>query len=418
MMLKQFFPPSSQTTTPIGPLLTTSTIYTLAFLALFILAGCDENLISGDADDTDAGSGQIDAMFNGRIDLNNLPNYANQAIPNYIDKDNTQGNGITNTGATLGRVLFYDTMLSIDNTVSCASCHQQAHAFGDPEVGSEGVNGVTNRQSMRLINARFSDENDFFWDERANSLEEQTTMPIQDHIEMGFSGQNGNPDINGLIERLSAQGYYQELFAAAFNSPTITEERMQDALAQFIRSIQSFDSKYDAGRASVGNNNTPFPNFTAQENLGKSLFNNNTMFQNGTGNRIGGGLDCQACHRAPEFDIRPNSDNNGVVASERNPTVREFDITRSPSLRDMFNVAGELNTPLMHTGDFDTIDEVIDHYNDINAAGINNLDNRLSRGGGVNMNITDAERAALISFLKTLSGNNVYSDEKWSNPFQ
>ena len=387
----------------------------LSALILLSITGCEESLTTNDADEDDVVV--VDQIFNGRIDLNNLPNYANQPVPNYIENDNTEGNNITNIGATLGRVLFYDTMLSVDNTVSCASCHQQANAFGDPSQGSEGVNGFTLRQSMRLVNARFSDEDDFFWDERANSLEQQTTQPIQDHVEMGFSGQNGNPDIDDLIQRLSAQEYYQTLFSAAFGDPNITEQRMQNAMAQFIRSIQSFDSRYDAGRAQVNDEEDPFPNFTAQENLGKELFDDNPNFQGQSGNRTGGGLGCQFCHRAPEFDIRPNSDNNGVVSSPRIPSVVDFDITRSPSLRDMFNAQGELHAPLMHTGDFTTIDQVIDHYNDIDAGGINNLDDRLARGGGVNLNITQTEREALIEFLKTLTGSNIYTDEKWSDPF-
>ena len=104
---------------------------------------------------------------------------------------------------------------------------------------------------MRLVNARFSEEDNFFWDERARSLEEQTTQPIQDHIEMGFSGTNGQPNLDSLIRKMQNIDYYQSLFTLAFNDNTITEERMQQALAQFVRSIQSFDSKYDTGRAQV-----------------------------------------------------------------------------------------------------------------------------------------------------------------------
>ncbi|CAN0541686.1 unnamed protein product, partial [Laminaria digitata] len=303
-----------------------------------LLTGCDANPIN---EDTETDAAQVEAIFQGRIDLNNLLNYENQPIPNYINNDNTGANNITDMGATLGRVLFYDKQLSVDNTISCASCHQQANAFGDPVAGSQGVNGFTQRQSMRLVNARFADEDDFFWDERANSLEAQTTQPIQDHIEMGFSGINGNPDIDDLTTRLGSLGYYIELFSVTFGDPEVTEGRIQQALAQFIRSIQSFDSKYDIGRSQANNDNQTFANFTAQENLGKSLFNNNSQFQGDSGNRIGGGLGCERCHRAPEFDISPNSDNNGVISSTSNPGQVDFDITRSPSLRDLFNTAGD-----------------------------------------------------------------------------
>ena len=174
----------------------------------------------------------VEQTFGDKIDLTNLYNYESQTIPNYINRDNTQGNTITNEIATLGRVLFYDKKLSVNNTISCASCHLQEFAFGDPGALSVGVNGETGRHAMRLVNSRFSQEVRFFWDERANSLEEQTTMPIQDHIEMGFSGQNGDPGIDDLIDKISAETYYQELFTLAFGNPLISEERMQDAMAQ------------------------------------------------------------------------------------------------------------------------------------------------------------------------------------------
>ena len=123
----------------------------------------------------------VEATFGTNIDLDNLKNYANQSIPAYITKDNTAGNPITNKGATLGRILFYDKNLSSNNTISCSSCHQQTHAFGDTNITSNGVNGTTSRHSMRLINSRFANETKFFWNERAINLETQTTMPIKDH---------------------------------------------------------------------------------------------------------------------------------------------------------------------------------------------------------------------------------------------
>ena len=206
-------------------------------------------------------------VFGTKIDPSNLPNYASQTIPNYIRKDNTGANPITNEKAILGRVLFYDKSLSIDNTVSCASCHQQAFGFSDPTLASQGVQGgQTTRHSMRLINTRFAIESKFFWDERAATLEAQVTTPIQDHAEMGFSGQNGRPNLAALLTKLSGIAYYQELFTLAYGSSAVTEPRLQQALAAFIRSIQSFDSKYDLGRAQVNNDGAPFPKFTAQEN--------------------------------------------------------------------------------------------------------------------------------------------------------
>ena len=183
----------------------------------------------------------VEAEFGSSLDLNNLANYANQTIPTYITKNNVNGNAITDKGATLGRVLFYDKNLSSNNTVSCASCHKQEFAFSDTDVASTGVNGTTGRHSMRLINTRFATETKFFWDERAINLETQTTMPIKDHAEMGFSGENGDEDFNALLTKLNAIGYYKELFKFVYGSEEITETKIQLALAQFIRSIGVMD---------------------------------------------------------------------------------------------------------------------------------------------------------------------------------
>ena len=227
----------------------------------------------------------VKAAFGNNIDPDNLANYSNQTKPAYITKDNTGTNEITNGKATLGRVLFYDKNLSIDNTVACASCHKQQFAFSDTAIASKGVSGgVTGRHSMRLINARFATETNFFWDERVASLEEQTTKPIQDHAELGFSGLSGRPNLESLITKLKAIEYYKELFQFVYGDVNITESRMQECMAQFIRSIQSFDAKYDAGRSLVNNDGQSFPNFTAQENTGKNLFLSPAVFD-ATGNR-------------------------------------------------------------------------------------------------------------------------------------
>lgn len=359
----------------------------------------------------------VTAKFVGKIDLNNLNNYANQIIPAYITKDNTAGNPITNKGATLGRVLFYDTNLSSNNTISCSSCHIQANAFGDVAIASIGVNGTTERHSMRLANSRFSVENKFFWDERAATLENQTTQPIQNHIEMGFSGTLGDGSITTLITKLQNIGYYKELFQYVYGSETITENKIQLALAQFVRSIQSFDSKYDAGRALVTNDNQPFSNFTAQENQGKNLFLTPPVFD-ATGSRTAGGVGCAACHAAPEFDIDPNTRNNGIIGV-LNATGIDITNTRAPSLRNLVKLDGTTNGPMMHTGNLVTLQNAIGHYGTINLApGNTNLDPRLRPNGfGQQLNLTAPEVNALIAFLRTLSGTNLYVDSKWSSPF-
>lgn len=344
----------------------------------------------------------------GVVDLTKLANYANQTKPVYIARTNTPvNNQITDAGATLGRVMFYDKRLSRNSTVSCASCHQQANAFGDTAVASVGVNGTTGRHSMRLVNAGFATETRFFWDERAATLEAQTTQPIRDHTEMGFSGTLGDPAFADLVTRLTAIPEYRVMFAMTFGTASITEARIQNSLAQFVRSIQSFDSKYDVGRAQVADNQ-PFPNFTNQENAGKALFLNPPG--------PGGGAGCAGCHVPPEFAIDPNSRNNGVTASLGGGT--DFTNTRSPSLRDMVGPNGKSNGPFMHHGGQATIADVINHYNLIPGDNTN-LDPRLRRPGGAvqSLNLTQLQKDQLAAFLRTLTGSAVYTDAKWSNPF-
>jgi cytochrome c peroxidase len=383
----------------------------LAFVLVLLSCSNDNDSVSTDL------YPNVTAKFAGKIDLNNPSNYANQGKPAYITKDNTAGNPITDKGATLGRVLFYDTNLSSNNTISCSSCHIQANAFGDLAIASDGVNGTTTRHSMRLANSRFSVENKFFWDERAATLEFQTTQPIQNHTEMGFSGTSGDQNISALITKLQNTSYYKELFKYAFGSEEITESKIQLALAQFVRSIQSFDSKYDAGRALVANDNQPFTNFTAQENQGKNLFITPPVF-NATGLRTAGGVGCAACHAAPEFDIDPNTKNNGIIGV-LNGTGIDITNTRAPSLRNLVKTDGTTNGPMMHNGNLATLQTVIGHYGKINLApGNTNLDPRLAPNGfGQQLNLTAPEVDALIAFLKTLSGTNVYVDAKWSSPF-
>ena len=358
------------------------------------------------------------AAFGTNIDFANLSNYANQSKPNYINNDNTGTDTIKDNKATLGRILFYDKNLSINNTISCASCHNQAFAFSDTALVSRGVvDGVTDRHTMRLINARYANEAKFFWNERAASLEIQTTMPIQDHDEMGFSGLNGRGNLDTLLKKLAKINYYKEIFKTIYGDSIVTQNRLQESLSQFIRSIQSFDSKYDSGRARVNNDGTAFPNFTSTENAGKTLYLNAPIFD-GNGNRVAGGAGCNGCHRAPEFDIDPNSRNNGIVGIIGSNSIETND-TRAPSLRDLVKADGTPNSRMMHTGQFTSIAGVLGHYNNIpNIPGNNNLDGKLRVDGvGNKLRLTPTETAQLIAFIQTLGGKNVYVDKKWSNPF-
>lgn len=366
----------------------------------------------------------IVTAFGANIDLTGLENYAAQTVPNYIGPALENGNPVTDAGATLGRILFYDVNLSIDNSISCSSCHVQANGFSDLAVVSNGVGGgVTGRHSMRLINGGFAHAGNGggastqFWDQRAATHEEQETQPIQDANEHGFSGQGGAPDFDDLITKMEGLAYYEELFRFVYLDPNITEARIGQALAQFTKSIQSFDTRYDVGRAQVADEDDPFPNFTAQENNGKNNFAGQ-----------GTGLNCSACHQAPEFtiDTGGNRGHNGVVGVASDPLAFDFTNTRAPTLRDLVNASGTLNGPLMHDASLPTIRAMLDHYSNIPTPGsepartnfIDTLDGRLRQGNAARQfNLSEAEKDNLEAFLLTMSGTDVYTDPKWSDPF-
>ena len=209
----------------------------------------------------------------------NLPatpyRYANVELPAHFTQparnhDNTPpDNPLSDDGATLGRVLFYDTRLSANNTTSCASCHVQAHAFADPKPSSKGFHGaLTDRRTMPLVNVRYYQRTRFFWDERAGNLEQMVLLPIQSRIEMG-------QDLGRVLYTLARDKMYRALFARAFGDRLITEQRIGKALAQFVRSIVSYQSRYDDGRARAQSAQDDFDNFTLQENRGKALFMRN-----------------------------------------------------------------------------------------------------------------------------------------------
>lgn len=324
--------------------------------------------------------------------------------------DNTPlNNPVTDHGATLGRVLFYDKKLSANGTIACASCHIAANGFSDPEVLSRGFeSGLTRRHSMTLINARFYQRGRFFWDERAATLEDQVLMPFQDPVEMGLS-------LTQLETIVRGQPYYPSLFKNAFGDETINAERISRALAQFVRSIVSYQSKYDIGRAQAPSLGAPFPNFTPQENLGKQLFLQ--PVPNG-----GGG--CFVCHTTEAFvSSNPGPQNNGLDAvstsdlgaAEVFPQQARFvGAFKTGTLR---NIA--LTAPYMHDGRFQTLEEVVEHYN----SGIQphpNLAPPLIAPNGqpIRLNFNAEQKAALVAFLHTLTDDGMATNPKWSDPFR
>ncbi len=359
-------------------------------------------------EDIDDGNSSDDQILASTLNLPTTSfNYSDINLPGFflnndlLQEDNTPANNpITDAGATLGRVLFYDKKLSANNTIACASCHKQEDGFSDTNrlsVGFEG--GLTGRNSMGLANAKFYRNGNFFWDERADTLEDQVLMPIQDQVEMGLT-------LDELVIKVQAEDYYKILFRRAFGDEDVTTERISFALAQFIRSMVSYESKFDAGLAQTGNTNSPFANFTASENLGKNLF-----FSNRTR--------CSDCHHTTAM-VGDQARNNGMEAILTDLGVAG--VTGNNNDRGEFKVGSlrniELTAPYMHDGSLATLGDVIDHY-DTGVQNSPDLDNRLRVGGGQvrRLNLTAAERQGLIDFLITLTDNNFVTDIKYSNPF-
>lgn len=346
-------------------------------------------------------------LWYNQLDIPLVPyNYQSQNLPSFFNNqfvrvaDNTPTNNqISNWGATLGRVLFYDTRLSKNNSISCGSCHIQKYGFSDTAKFSRGFNKEkTKRHSMALVNARYYVSGKFFWDERATSLEKQVLEPIEDHVEMGMT-------LDSVLLRLKKIEYYPQLFEYAFGSQEIDTIKIAKALAQFVRSIVSYQSKYDIGRARVKKTTDNFPNFSKSENAGKKIF-----FKPN-------GLSCSSCHMTDLFfgDLARNNglsltDDRGVGGN----TYRPIDMYRfkSPSLKNI-----SIRAPYMHDGRFLTLDDVIEHYSS-GIADHNYVDSHFKTPSGVfQFNLSLQEKIELISFLKTLTDEKLLTDPKFSNPF-
>jgi len=327
-------------------------------------------------------------------------NYEDVLFPDHFLNDNvldpiSTENAVTNEGATLGRVLFYDKNLSINNTISCASCHHQSLGFSDSlpfSIGFEG--GLTSRNSMAISNVDYN--HGFFWDVRASTIEQQSLMPIQHPVEMGMT-------LAKLQYKLKLISYYPQLFLNAFGSTEITTQKISLAFGQFLRSMRSYRSKYDVG-VEIG-----FSNFTAQELLGYQIYS-------GEPSR------CSNCHTTQNFGGLENR-NNGIdgIYSDlglAGITNNDYDIGKfkSVSLRNI-----ELTAPYMHDSRFQTLEEVLEFYSSqINAHA--NLDDLLSTnfttgGPPIDLNFTKSEQKAIIAFLKTLTDFEFITDPMYSNPF-
>lgn len=305
-------------------------------------------------------------------------------------------------GVALGRRLFYETQLSLDNSISCASCHSPANAFSDPNQFSTGVNGtVGNRQSMALFNLGW--QKFFFWDGRAKSLEEQILEPVPNPIEMHL-------EWTEALSRLQADLTYRNDFYRVFNESGITKEKVAKVIAQFLRTLISADSKYDVMYKYI--NSIPltaketqvYQQVTPEEWAGYDLFQSLN------------GADCFHCHNGPLMQVEKFS-NNGLDANFTD-LGREL-VTKNSNDRGKFKVPSLRNiaysAPYMHDGRFETLDEVIEHY----SSGIQHSTTidpliEFANQGGVQLDAL--QKSMLKKFLLTMSDPNFIQNPAFQKP--
>ncbi len=318
---------------------------------------------------------------------------------------------------TLGRVLFYDVNLSKDRSVSCASCHDQSLAFSDDVSLSMGVEQRSGSRNSIALGSVFSFSEyygqetspgiPFLWDNSATTPQEQIHKAIANENEMGMT-------IQDIYTRTKDEPHYQVLHKYAFGPGEVKPENMIDALAAFVNSIASFDSKLDDAidsHLSQGKNfdGSVLPNdmsmLSSKENQGLQIYKAN----------------CGSCHG--ELMNAPSrlAENNGLDSDIGedlgvggiNGSYYDRGKFKVPTLR---NIA--LTAPYMHDGRFQTLEQVVDHY----STGIQdhpNLSYDLRSGSqATKFNYTENQKEALIAFLNTLTDNKLITDEKYSNPFK
>ncbi len=236
-----------------------------------------------------------------------------------------------NKTATLGRVLFYDSHLSVNNAISCGSCHKQALGFGDNSAFSTGYQGLpTKRNSLPISDLSLAGS--LFWDGREDRLANLSLRPISNHVEMGIS------DFDALCTKLAALPYYTQLFHDAYGDNQITSDRISGALGVFMQAITTGNSRFDqynAGNKSV---------LTAQEIEGMNLFN--TKYNCGTCHNGGGGYYGNGSFK----DIGLDNSYSDLGRGEVTGIAADNGSFRIPNLR---NVA--LTAPYMHDGRYKTL---------------------------------------------------------------
>jgi cytochrome c peroxidase len=320
-------------------------------------------------------------VFAQLIEQNNLFNTPkNWPAPLY----NFKKNNLSKEKILLGRVLFYDPILSKDSTISCNSCHSPFSAFTHVDHAlSHGIHdSIGTRNSAALMNLAW--QKNFMWDGAINNLDMQSLAPISHPAEMASS-------LNEVVTKLNRSNLYKKLFFGAYKDTFATGEQTLKAIAQFMLTIISSNSKYDR----VMNNKDKF---TVQEQNGYQIFKSN----------------CAACHTEPLF-TNGQFVNNGLPLdsllhdkgrmriTQRKDDAYKFKV---PTLRNI-----EFSYPYMHDGRFKKLNEVLNHY----ASGIKKsetLDARLQNG----IVLTSNQKVDLIAFLLTLSDKEFLFDAKFAYP--
>lgn len=364
-------------------------IFCLVFIS--VLAACKK-----DIDDPIVDNGLKDTLIN-------------FTSPKYFPEfRNPANNPLSKRGVELGRMLFYDPVLSSDSSISCASCHNPQYSFSDNRRYSVGVDGaVGNIQAMPLVNLDWQTK--LFWNGRSNSLEAQALEPINNPIEMHETSAN-------VVLKLMRNENYKQRFKVVFGSDQITAEMIGKAIAQFERTMISNQSKYDLIYDKIVTSGMSNAFDDSDELLGFITFNNERG-------------QCFHCHGSQTALLAHNLDtlfrNNGLLTDAQMLGKGVAEITGKPEDEGFFKVPIlrniELTAPYMHDGRFNTLEQVVEFY----SSGIQqnrNLDinfsknpNRLEQFGG--LGLTDDEKRGLVKFLKTLTDTSFTKNKAFSNPF-
>jgi cytochrome c peroxidase len=300
-----------------------------------------------------------------------------------------ENNPVTRDGFELGRALFYDPILSVDSSIACANCHQQARAFSDPvHRFSKGVGEASGfRNAPAIQNTAFAQ--DFFWDGGVKHLDFVPINAITSELEM-------QETLAGVVIKLQRSAFYPTRFNQAFGYGEITSQHMLQALSQFMVMMISADARYDQylqGRESL----------TTDELAGLQLVQQK----------------CSGCH-ATDIFTDGSFRNNGLDENFDSDAGRER-ITELPEDRGKFKVPSlrnvELTAPYMHDGRFGTLTQVLGHYN-TGVKTSETLDPLLTAGSlpGIALSATDQQQ--IIAFLKTLTDRTFTKDPRFSNPFK